>query len=97
MSFEDQKGTSAVREQHRFDEAALAAWMQDHVAGYQGPLIVEQFKGGQSNPPFTRSITRPLGWRIMVVPAATSNGRSPGGRSNIWRTRKRAGIRIWTG
>ena len=52
MSFEDQKGTSAVREQHRFDEAALAAWMQDHVAGYQGPLIVEQFKGGQSNPTY---------------------------------------------
>ena len=52
MSFEDQKGTSAVREQHRFDEAAPAAWMQDHVAGYQGPLIVEQFKGGQSNPTY---------------------------------------------
>lgn len=52
MSFEDQKGTSAVREQHRFDEAALAAWMEAHVEGYAGPLTVEQFKGGQSNPTY---------------------------------------------
>ena len=52
MSFEDQKGTSAVRDQHRFDEAALAAWMTANVAGYEGPLTVEQFKGGQSNPTY---------------------------------------------
>ncbi|WP_380871788.1 aminoglycoside phosphotransferase [Sphingomonas sp. DBB INV C78] len=45
-------GTTAVREAHRFDEARLAEWMAANVAGYQGPLTVEQFKGGQSNPTY---------------------------------------------
>ncbi|MGV1684901.1 phosphotransferase [Sphingopyxis sp. NJF-3] len=45
-------GTTAVRDAHRFDEAALARWMADHVAGFAGPLAVEQFKGGQSNPTY---------------------------------------------
>ena len=45
-------GTKAVEERHRFDEARLAAWMQDNVEGYQGPLTVQQFKGGQSNPTY---------------------------------------------
>lgn len=45
-------GTTAVREAHRFDEARLAQWLAGHVAGYSGPLTVEQFKGGQSNPTY---------------------------------------------
>jgi aminoglycoside phosphotransferase (APT) family kinase protein len=45
-------GTTAVREACRFDELALARWMESHVDGYAGPLIVEQFKGGQSNPTY---------------------------------------------
>jgi aminoglycoside phosphotransferase (APT) family kinase protein len=45
-------GTIAVREAHRFDEGALAHWMAAHVEGYAGPLTVEQFKGGQSNPTY---------------------------------------------
>ncbi|MFS0735932.1 phosphotransferase [Sphingomonas sp. 1P06PA] len=45
-------GTTPVREAHRFDEAALDRWMQDNVEGYAGPLVVEQFKGGQSNPTY---------------------------------------------
>lgn len=45
-------GTTPVRDAHRFDEQALGAWMADHVAGYEGPLTVEQFKGGQSNPTY---------------------------------------------
>ncbi len=45
-------GTTAVREAYRFDEAALARWMADHVEGFKGPLTVEQFKGGQSNPTY---------------------------------------------
>ena len=49
---QDFEGTTAVREQHRFDEAALAAWMAAHVEGYKGPLQVEQFRGGQSNPTY---------------------------------------------
>jgi aminoglycoside phosphotransferase (APT) family kinase protein len=45
-------GTAEVREGHRFDEARLAAWMEAHVDGYAGPLTVQQFKGGQSNPTY---------------------------------------------
>lgn len=45
-------GTKPVAETHRFDEAALEAWMKTSVAGYAGPLEVRQFKGGQSNPTY---------------------------------------------
>lgn len=54
MSFdiEGQVGTTEVRGKHRFYEAALARWMEMNVEGYAGPLTVEQFKGGQSNPTY---------------------------------------------
>ncbi|HSW11495.1 MAG TPA: phosphotransferase [Solimonas sp.] len=45
-------GTMAVQERHRFDSAALQRYMQQHVAGFSGDLVVEQFKGGQSNPTY---------------------------------------------
>ena len=45
-------GTREVREAHLFDEAALDAYLRGHVEGYKGPLSVEQFKGGQSNPTY---------------------------------------------
>lgn len=45
-------GTTPVREGYHFDEAALAGWMETHVEGFAGPLSVEQFKGGQSNPTY---------------------------------------------
>jgi aminoglycoside phosphotransferase (APT) family kinase protein len=37
---------------HSFDTARLAAWMQTHIAGFSGPIEVQQFAGGQSNPTF---------------------------------------------
>jgi len=45
-------GTKPVAETHRFDEARLAAWLETNVEGYEGPLEVRQFKGGQSNPTY---------------------------------------------
>jgi aminoglycoside phosphotransferase (APT) family kinase protein len=52
-AFEDSNsGTTPVGEAHRFDEAALTRWMDAHVLGFKGPLTVEKFKGGQSNPTF---------------------------------------------
>jgi aminoglycoside phosphotransferase (APT) family kinase protein len=45
-------GTKAVEDRHRFDEIQLDAWMRQHVEGYGGPLTVQQFKGGQSNPTY---------------------------------------------
>jgi aminoglycoside phosphotransferase (APT) family kinase protein len=44
--------TAPVAEAHRFDEAALAAWMTANVPGYEGPLQVREFLGGQSNPTY---------------------------------------------
>ncbi len=48
-------GTTPVREGLGFDEAALGRWMAEHVEGFSGPLKVEQFKGGQSNPTYALS------------------------------------------
>ena len=45
-------GTTAVREGYVFDETALGAWLAENVEGFAGPLTVEQFKGGQSNPTY---------------------------------------------
>ena len=45
-------GTREVSERLRFDVAALERWMADHVDSFAGPLIVSQFKGGQSNPTY---------------------------------------------
>ena len=48
----DRSALSAVRAGFAFDEAALDRWMSAHVDGYAGPLVVEQFAGGQSNPTY---------------------------------------------
>jgi aminoglycoside phosphotransferase (APT) family kinase protein len=45
-------GTKPVEARHRIDEKNLDAWLAAHVEGYQGPLTVSQFKGGQSNPTY---------------------------------------------
>jgi aminoglycoside phosphotransferase (APT) family kinase protein len=44
--------TAPVLAQHRFDEAALARYMQAHVAHFTPPLTVGQIRGGMSNPTF---------------------------------------------
>ena len=49
---EEFSGTKEVEERHRINEASLDGWMREHVEGYQGPLKVLQFKGGQSNPTY---------------------------------------------
>lgn len=45
-------GTMPVAERQQFDLGALEAWLAQRVEGFSGPLTVEQFKGGQSNPTF---------------------------------------------
>jgi len=45
-------GTREVSQQHAFDVAALEAWLTRNMPGFEGPLKVEQFKGGQSNPTY---------------------------------------------
>lgn len=48
-------GTRAVTGQHVFDTAALSAYLESHLPGFKGPLRVEMFKGGQSNPTYKLS------------------------------------------
>ena len=45
-------GTGDVAERLRFDVSRLEAYLRDHVAGFAAPLVVRQFKGGQSNPTY---------------------------------------------
>ena len=45
-------GTKPVTERHAFDVAALQAYLGTHLPSFAGPLTVEQFKGGQSNPTY---------------------------------------------
>ncbi|HEX8009721.1 MAG TPA: phosphotransferase [Casimicrobiaceae bacterium] len=45
-------GTIPVPDKHRVDLDVLEAYLREHIAGLTGPLVVEQFKGGQSNPTF---------------------------------------------
>jgi aminoglycoside phosphotransferase (APT) family kinase protein len=45
-------GTGEVRERHRFDPARLERHLAERLPGFQGPLDVREFKGGQSNPTY---------------------------------------------
>lgn len=46
------EGTQPVRERHHIDERRLADWLATQIAEFRGPLVVRQFKGGQSNPTY---------------------------------------------
>ena len=45
-------GTKPVAEQHAFDVDVLEHYLRANLTGFVGPLTVEQFKGGQSNPTY---------------------------------------------
>jgi aminoglycoside phosphotransferase (APT) family kinase protein len=45
-------GLRETPSEHSFDTARLAEWMQVHIAGFSGPIEVQQFAGGQSNPTY---------------------------------------------
>src|ERR1700680_5202218 len=45
-------GTREVAERLRFDAGRLEDYLSAHVAGFAGPIVVSQFKGGQSNPTY---------------------------------------------
>lgn len=48
----DFTGVKPVEDRHKLDEAALTRWLQSNVDGFEGPLTLNQFKGGQSNPTY---------------------------------------------
>ncbi|MES2422799.1 MAG: phosphotransferase [Pseudomonadota bacterium] len=45
-------GTRALPDTHALDVAALSAYLSQHLDGFVGPLSLELFKGGQSNPTY---------------------------------------------
>ena len=49
---EEFSGTKPVADALKIDAAALEAYMAEQVEGFSGPLAIEQFKGGQSNPTY---------------------------------------------
>jgi aminoglycoside phosphotransferase (APT) family kinase protein len=56
-------GTVEPEGADRLDTARLTAWMQTNVAGFEGPLTLTKFKGGQSNP--TYRIAAPSGNYVL--------------------------------
>ena len=56
-------GTRDVSEAHRFAVPRLEAYLRKHLPGFEGPLSVRQFKGGQSNP--TYLLDSPAGRYVM--------------------------------
>jgi aminoglycoside phosphotransferase (APT) family kinase protein len=60
-------GTKAVAASHAFDVAALEAFLVQHLGGFRGPLSVEQFKGGQSNPTY-KLLTPGLSYVMRTKP-----------------------------
>ena len=49
---EQNTGTREVADAHKFDVGRLEEYMSSHVESFRGPLVVNQFKGGQSNPTY---------------------------------------------
>ena len=45
-------GTMEVQERQRFAVGPLEAYLRERIEGFRGPIRLEQFKGGQSNPTF---------------------------------------------
>ncbi|HYP86304.1 phosphotransferase [Variovorax sp.] len=52
QDFNNFVGTRPVSAQHAFDVQALSDWLSRNLDGFEGPLTVEMFKGGQSNPTY---------------------------------------------
>ena len=44
--------TTEMRPGLEIDRDRLQQYLEEHVAGFAGPLSIRQFKGGQSNPTY---------------------------------------------
>ncbi len=59
----DFAGVKPVDPRFALDEARLTEWMARNVEGFEGPLTIRQFKGGQSNP--TYQLTTPAAAYVL--------------------------------
>ena len=66
-NFEHFVGTKEVSEKHLFDVAALSSYLDKHLQGFKGPLTVEMFKGGQSNPTY-KLVTPSMNYVMRAKP-----------------------------
>ena len=60
---EEFSGTKPVADALRIDADKLTEYMNGNVDGFAGPVSIEQFKGGQSNP--TYKLTAPSGTYVL--------------------------------
>jgi aminoglycoside phosphotransferase (APT) family kinase protein len=60
-------GTKEVSEKHLFDVAALKNYLDQYLPGFKGPLTVEMFKGGQSNPTY-KLVTPSMNYVMRAKP-----------------------------
>ncbi|MDG2060783.1 MAG: phosphotransferase family protein [SAR86 cluster bacterium] len=49
---DQQTGTMEVLEKHKIDVSAIEGCMKENIDGFKGPIFLEEFKGGQSNPTY---------------------------------------------
>ncbi len=64
-------GTREVAASHAFDVGQLEGYLRQHLERFSGPLAIEQFKGGQSNPTYKLiTPTRQYVMRSKPGPAA---------------------------
>ena len=63
MTFDAAANSGAGPVRAPIDGEALERWLSDNAPGFRGPLTVEQFKGGQSNP--TYRLTSPSGRYVL--------------------------------
>ena len=52
MSRDDTATSQPMHTAHSLDTAALTTWLMAHLPGFEGPLSLKTFKGGQSNPTY---------------------------------------------
>ena len=52
MSRDDTPTSQPMQAAHSVDIVALATWLSINLPGFEGPLSLETFKGGQSNPTY---------------------------------------------
>jgi len=59
----DFSGLAETPEHLKFDEPGLIRFMNQHVVGFEAPVSIKKFKGGQSNP--TYLLTTPSGKYVL--------------------------------
>jgi aminoglycoside phosphotransferase (APT) family kinase protein len=71
-NFDHFVGTQAISQKHAFNSESLDDWLTENLNGYSGPVSVQMFKGGQSNPTF-KLLTRQKNYVMRMKPGPVAN------------------------